>query len=409
MVSGTSPLAALPVTLTVFLATLAFPGVAGNGDEPPAVIVAEMFSDPGDRPEFVELLNAGPRDVDLAGWSIHDRAGTTYTFDSGWVLGPRARVVLWSGPGAEDTPHGPAWRRGTVWNNDGDAATLVDPAGRIIDWLGYGSGRADPPPGFEGRGYPAAPGRGLSTAWHSDHWEEGDPTPAAAENSNGEARLSILNAAPVVRFLDAPDGYEPGEPVAVTIAVTDPNGPADAVTWRIADARSTQFEGHQQGPHELALVAPAADRWTLDLLAEDAAGASSTARLDLFAWGGLVIHVPESGAVPLPALEPGAVNVTSLAPVAIENRAREALVPLIDVAEFRNGPHRIETADRLLLGIDRGTGPTTASTLWYSYIGPLTPLPAIPPGETLQLWLRLPEVPSQLPAGDYVTSFAVVT
>jgi hypothetical protein len=83
--------------------------------------------------EGVTVRNGGSGSADLSGWSIHDAGDKhTFAFPSGYHLAPGASVTVRSG--------GPAgagelqWPSSTspnasVWNNDGDTATLVDAAG----------------------------------------------------------------------------------------------------------------------------------------------------------------------------------------------------------------------------------------------------------------------------------------
>jgi hypothetical protein len=71
--------------------------------------------------------------ADLSGWSIHDDGNKhSFAFPAGYHLAPGASVTVRSG--------GPAragelqWPSSTsanasVWNNDGDTATLVDAGG----------------------------------------------------------------------------------------------------------------------------------------------------------------------------------------------------------------------------------------------------------------------------------------
>jgi hypothetical protein len=79
--------------------------------------------------ERVSIRNDGSQAADLTGWKIHD-AGTlhTYAFPGGYSLGAAASVTVKSGPGAAG-PGELQWMNGYVWNNEGDTASLVDPAG----------------------------------------------------------------------------------------------------------------------------------------------------------------------------------------------------------------------------------------------------------------------------------------
>ncbi len=398
---------ALAVAVLMLYSVALLPAAAGgNAGHTLGLALAEVLPDPAGGPEFIEIWNPGLTDADLTGWAIQDAAGSSYTFEAGWVLGPGARLVVWSGPGAADTPEGPAWRRGTVWNNAGDAATLTDPDGRVVDWVGYGTSRDDAPAGFRDATYPAAPPHGTSIAWRGDRWEEGSPTPGRAPESSGAATIRILNAEPVARFLNPPDRYSPGEAVVLEFMITDANGPSDLAFWTLDDGQGRRQEGSVAGVQQVEVVAPEAGIWNLELSAEDRAGSRTSTRLALLADVGLRILLPDGGSVAMPDLQPGGRNATALDPVGLQNLGQEVLVPRIDVSEFRHGPHRITTHDRLVLGV-QGVG-GDEEIRWYAYTGALTPLPPLAPGQEYRLWLRLAEVPEGLPAGSYATSFSVV-
>ncbi len=397
-----------PVLVALLVAVMP-PASGGPSAASPDLRIAELLSDPGEGPEFIELWNAGTSDVDLHGWTVSDLAGTSYTFSQTWIIGPNARVVLWSGSGATDSAAGPAWRQGTVWNNGGDAASLTNPQGEQIDWLGYGTGRRDPPDGFQGRGYPAAPEEGQSVAWHDDHWEHGDPTPGAAPGASGHATLGVLNAQPLVRFVSPPEGYTPDRPVSLQFLVEDGNGPDDLHAWRLMDLQGVRGEGKTVGLHQLDLDPPAGGDWRLELMAEDRAGAKTTEVLVLVPDLGLRVLLPEGLPIAMPALEPGARNTTTLDPFGIENRGRVPLVPLIDISEFRMGPARVVTLDNLWIGLRDATAPKDHPIRWHPYDRQLTALPPLQPGTAVDVWLRLDSIPHGLPAGEYATSFSVVT
>ncbi len=75
--------------------------------------------------ERVTVTNDGSVPRDLTGWTIHDE-GTkhTFSFPTGYTLAPGASVTIRSGGAA-----GPGelyWTGASVWNNDGDTASLVD-------------------------------------------------------------------------------------------------------------------------------------------------------------------------------------------------------------------------------------------------------------------------------------------
>lgn len=75
--------------------------------------------------ERVTVTNGGPAAVELSGWTIHDD-GTkhTFTFSAGFTLTPGASATVRSGGTAG--PGELQWTTASVWNNDGDTASLVD-------------------------------------------------------------------------------------------------------------------------------------------------------------------------------------------------------------------------------------------------------------------------------------------
>ena len=125
--------AALRAALSGCDATPAPPTVPGSPTQPappppppPAVTMTITGLDcAGER---VTVRNDSSQPADLTGWAIHD-AGTlhTYTFPGGYSLGTGASVSVKSGGAAG--PGELQWTNAFVWNNDGDTASLVDPAG----------------------------------------------------------------------------------------------------------------------------------------------------------------------------------------------------------------------------------------------------------------------------------------
>jgi uncharacterized protein YukJ len=93
-------------------------------------IVAAMVNPRGPAPEVetVTLLNAGPDDVDLAGWSIVDQAKRRLVLDSATLpAGDAVRVFL-----------APPVQLG----NRGGLVTLLDPGGLKVDGVAYTKGQA---------------------------------------------------------------------------------------------------------------------------------------------------------------------------------------------------------------------------------------------------------------------------
>jgi micrococcal nuclease len=82
------------------------------------------------RAEYVVLENTNG-ELDLAGWTLSDSAGHTYTFPETRLPGnATVRVVTGSGEDAEGVRY---WgRSGAVWNNGGDTLTVRRPNGSVV-------------------------------------------------------------------------------------------------------------------------------------------------------------------------------------------------------------------------------------------------------------------------------------
>jgi uncharacterized protein YukJ len=109
--------------------------ITGPGPEPEpgeqrVRIVAALVNPRGPAPEAetVTLLNAGPDDLDLAGWSIVDQAKRRLVLDGGVLpAGEAVRVAL-----------GPTVQLG----NRGGLVTLLDPDGLKVDGVAYTKSQA---------------------------------------------------------------------------------------------------------------------------------------------------------------------------------------------------------------------------------------------------------------------------
>lgn len=87
--------------------------------------------------ERVTVTNPTQADVALAGWTLCDVARHCYRFPPGAVLRAGGRVFVYTGSGRADATHFYMGSHRAVWNNDGDAATLRDAAGRVIVRYAY--------------------------------------------------------------------------------------------------------------------------------------------------------------------------------------------------------------------------------------------------------------------------------
>jgi competence protein ComEC len=81
--------------------------------------------------EWVEISNLGTEDVNLTGWTLEDAQNHTYKFpDFSLKAGGAAKIRTGIG---NDTSVDLFWNRSSsIWNNDGDVATLMDASGNIV-------------------------------------------------------------------------------------------------------------------------------------------------------------------------------------------------------------------------------------------------------------------------------------
>ena len=93
--------------------------------------------------EYVCLVNAGGDAVELDGWELRDSRENSVRLGE-FVLQPGAAVRVHTG-GGKASRGGDLYGEGgqPVWDNDGDAVTLLDPDGAEADAGSYGE-RAEP-------------------------------------------------------------------------------------------------------------------------------------------------------------------------------------------------------------------------------------------------------------------------
>ncbi len=384
----------------------------GQVTEVASMRISEILADPDaglDQREFVELWNPTGSAIPLAGWKLRDAptaSGTVNTFTfSGWSVPANGRVVVWGGGIADG--RGPAWSNPTVWNNAGDAVTLVDAAGQVVDWFGYGS--AVTPSGFANQSVPPAAPKGQSLQQEGSEWVTGPPTPAAAPGAVvGTLVVEVANVGPVAAFGDLPSSVRPGWPVTLSVVLSDQNGDNDVATWTLRSGDGALAAGSGGGVHVIQLTGPPTPiMWSLNLTVTDQAGATSSAAASIpVRTSDLVVVMPQ-GPLQFVAAAPGEGALTAGAAIELRNEGPNPLTPLLDVSPFAAaaGASGFAAEGHVLIGWGVGL---SGNVTWTPYAGPLSPLPVLAPGERANLTFRLHDLPGGLAAGSYGASFAVV-
>lgn len=121
--------------------------------EEPGLVITEVLADPADdsagdtnrdgvrhfsEDEFIEIHNPGTKAVELAGYTIEDNVMVRFTFPLGARIEPGQKVVVFGGgePQGFDVPTFKS--EGLYLNNGGDAVTLSDRDGRMVDFVSFG-------------------------------------------------------------------------------------------------------------------------------------------------------------------------------------------------------------------------------------------------------------------------------
>jgi len=143
------------------------PGSAGHGCAPAAlpgdVVITEIMSnplgDPDDDREWIEVVNVGSADLDLAGWMLADATGELATVSTSTPLLAGGTAVL--GASADPVANGGvtvqyAYGAAFTLANDFDEVFLLEPGGVLIDAVQYDDGATFPD--AEGWSMSLAPG-----------------------------------------------------------------------------------------------------------------------------------------------------------------------------------------------------------------------------------------------------------
>ncbi|WP_404405080.1 S-layer homology domain-containing protein [Jeotgalibacillus malaysiensis] len=86
--------------------------------------------------EVVTVKNEGTTDVSMKNWTLVSVEGNqTFTFPDTFILKAGQSVQIVSGNNASAGAGRLLWTRSYIWNNNGDAAQLIDPEGNIVHQL----------------------------------------------------------------------------------------------------------------------------------------------------------------------------------------------------------------------------------------------------------------------------------
>jgi competence protein ComEC len=113
------------------------------GDSEPALSITEINADAaGDdrenlNDEYIVFENAGDTSLDLAGWTVQDESGATYTFPDGTVLEPGDSITLRTGSGDDSATERYWGSERPIWNNAGDTVIVTNAAGEQVRTESY--------------------------------------------------------------------------------------------------------------------------------------------------------------------------------------------------------------------------------------------------------------------------------
>lgn len=109
-----------------------------NDGTEPALSITEINADAeGDdrenlNDEYIVFENTDDTSIELAGWTVQDESGATYTFPEGAVVEPDETVTLRTGSG-DDTATEYYWESTRpIWNNAGDTVIVTNTDGEQV-------------------------------------------------------------------------------------------------------------------------------------------------------------------------------------------------------------------------------------------------------------------------------------
>lgn len=87
--------------------------------------------------EQVIIQNTGNTSVNMKGWKLVSVKGKQIFYFPYITLQPGQSITICSGPGASGTSGTLIWSKAYLWNDKGDEAQLINPAGEIVSWYAY--------------------------------------------------------------------------------------------------------------------------------------------------------------------------------------------------------------------------------------------------------------------------------
>jgi hypothetical protein len=129
------------VILSVFFAFSFSLGAAVAADTPLATVsigtdIAKIISvNYQGKDQWVEIANQGTGSMNLTGWTLMNAENQTYSFPDNFVLKAGTTVRVHTATG--DNTDFDLFNSTLIWNEEGDAATLMEAAGRIISEYKY--------------------------------------------------------------------------------------------------------------------------------------------------------------------------------------------------------------------------------------------------------------------------------
>ncbi|MBI5386475.1 MAG: lamin tail domain-containing protein [Verrucomicrobia bacterium] len=167
------------------------PAVAPSSGPPAAVVLNELMADnntavenAGTYPDWIELFNSGPANIDLAGWSLTDDGNVRQFVFPATNLAPGNFLVVWCD---DPTNTMPGLHTGFALNREGENVFLFDAQSNLVDAVSFGLQAPD-----------------YSLGRLDGAWQLNTPTPGAP---NSAAPVGLATNLTINEYLaDSPPG-----------------------------------------------------------------------------------------------------------------------------------------------------------------------------------------------------------